>query len=80
MESRSDMEIRRAQIEQLEEMKPDNLEKKKKKFGVLDVTRVIVMGPDGHPNFYRWGNLWMKGFNNDCTVCTHRCLPGPVDA
>ncbi|CAA7055318.1 unnamed protein product [Microthlaspi erraticum] len=74
MESSGDMEIRRAQIEQFKEMKPDSLEKKKK-FGVLDVTRVMLMRADGHPNSY-WGNQWMKGFND----CTHWYLPGPIDA
>ncbi|XP_010436825.1 PREDICTED: protein ALTERED XYLOGLUCAN 4-like [Camelina sativa] len=69
----SDMEIRRSQIEQLEEIKRVSLIKRK--FAVLDVTRVMLMRPDGHPNSY-WGNKWMKGFND----CTHWCLPGPIDA
>ncbi|CAE6204212.1 unnamed protein product [Arabidopsis arenosa] len=68
----SDMEIRASQIEQLEEIKRNSL---KKKFAVLDVTRVMLMRPDGHPNSYG-GNKWMKGFND----CTHWCLPGPIDA
>ncbi|EOA18599.1 hypothetical protein CARUB_v10007171mg, partial [Capsella rubella] len=69
----SDMEIRTSQIHQLEEIKRISL--KKRKFAVLDVTRVMLMRPDGHPNSY-WGNKWMKGFND----CTHWCLPGPIDA
>ncbi|CAN8273039.1 unnamed protein product [Cochlearia groenlandica] len=68
----SDMEFRTSQIEKLEEItKRDGL---KRKFAVLDVTRVMLMRPDGHPNSY-WGNIWMKGFND----CTHWCLPGPID-
>ncbi|KAL1205539.1 xyloglucan O-acetyltransferase 2 [Cardamine amara subsp. amara] len=65
------LEIKTSQIEELEEIKRDSL---KKKFAVLDVTRTMLMRPDGHPNSY-WGNKWMKGFNN----CTHWCLPGPID-
>ncbi|CAH8300581.1 unnamed protein product [Eruca vesicaria subsp. sativa] len=67
-----EMDIRTSQIEQLVEIKRDSLAKKK--FEVLDVTRAMLMRPDGHPNSY-WGNQWMKGFND----CTHWCLPGPID-
>ncbi|KAG2264141.1 hypothetical protein Bca52824_071220 [Brassica carinata] len=59
----TEMKIRTSQIEQLEV-----------KFGVLDVTRVMLMRPDGHPNSH-WGNKWMKGYND----CVHWCLPGPID-
>ncbi|WZZ74241.1 hypothetical protein YC2023_085611 [Brassica napus] len=70
----NEMKIRTSQIEQLEVItKGDH--KGKKKFGVLDVTRVMLMRPDGHPNSH-WGNKWMKGYND----CVHWCLPGPIDA
>ncbi|CAN8266093.1 unnamed protein product [Cochlearia groenlandica] len=70
----NEMKIRTSQIEQLESVtKPEN--KKAKKFAVLDVTKVMLMRPDGHPNGY-WGNKWMKGYND----CVHWCLPGPIDA
>ncbi|XP_024014383.1 protein ALTERED XYLOGLUCAN 4-like [Eutrema salsugineum] len=65
------MEFRTSQMEQLEEIKRGS---SKKKFAALDVTKVMLMRPDGHPNSY-WGNPWMKGFND----CTHWCLPGPID-
>ncbi|VVB09346.1 unnamed protein product [Arabis nemorensis] len=68
----NDMEIRTSQIQELEEIKRDSLNKKK--FAVLDVTKVMLMRPDGHPNS-DWGNKWMSGFND----CTHWCLPGPID-
>jgi len=69
----NEMKIRKSQIEQLEGItKRGN---KAKKFAVLDVTRVMQMRPDGHPNGY-WGNKWMKGYND----CVHWCLPGPIDA
>ncbi|CAL9248311.1 unnamed protein product [Arabidopsis halleri] len=70
----NEMKIRRSQIEQLVGIatKRNN---KAKKFAVLDVTRVMLRRPDGHPNGY-WGNKWMKGYND----CVHWCLPGPIDA
>jgi len=42
--------------------------------GVLDVTKAMLMRPDGHPGEF-WGNKWMKGYND----CVHWCLPGPID-
>ncbi|ESQ32662.1 hypothetical protein EUTSA_v10005387mg [Eutrema salsugineum] len=69
----NEMKIRTSQIEQLERItKQDH---KAKKFAVLDVTKVMMMRPDGHPNG-NWGNKWMKGYND----CVHWCLPGPIDA
>ncbi|CAA7032076.1 unnamed protein product [Microthlaspi erraticum] len=69
----NEMKIRTSQIEQLEGLtKRGN---KGKKFAVLDVTKVMLMRPDGHPNGH-WGNKWMKGYND----CVHWCLPGPIDA
>ncbi|KAL9293018.1 Protein ALTERED XYLOGLUCAN 4 [Arabidopsis thaliana] len=69
----NEMKIRKSQIEQLEGITKQG--NKAKKFAVLDVTRVMQMRPDGHPNGY-WGNKWMKGYND----CVHWCLPGPIDA
>ncbi|GAV72582.1 PC-Esterase domain-containing protein/PMR5N domain-containing protein [Cephalotus follicularis] len=45
-----------------------------KRFGVLDVTRAMLMRPDGHPGAFS-GNKWMRGYND----CVHWCLPGPID-
>uniref|UniRef100_A0A7N0T2L4 Trichome birefringence-like N-terminal domain-containing protein n=1 Tax=Kalanchoe fedtschenkoi TaxID=63787 RepID=A0A7N0T2L4_KALFE len=41
---------------------------------VVDVTRAMLMRPDGHPGSH-WDNQWMQGFND----CVHWCMPGPVD-
>ncbi|KAL4360834.1 hypothetical protein GQ457_04G033440 [Hibiscus cannabinus] len=40
----------------------------------LDVTRAMLMRPDGHPGEF-WGNKWMQGHND----CVHWCLSGPID-
>uniref|UniRef100_A0A5B7CG53 Putative Trichome birefringence-like 22 n=1 Tax=Davidia involucrata TaxID=16924 RepID=A0A5B7CG53_DAVIN len=62
-------ELRNIQVEEIERVK-----KKGKRFEALDVTRAMLMRPDGHPGSY-WGNKWMKGYND----CVHWCLPGPID-
>ncbi|KAM7277798.1 hypothetical protein ACFE04_004932 [Oxalis oulophora] len=67
-------EIRRAQVEEIERAKK-KWERKGMRLRTLDVTRAMMMRPDGHPGPF-WGNQWMKGYND----CVHWCLPGPVDA
>ncbi|MED6162434.1 hypothetical protein PIB30_070375, partial [Stylosanthes scabra] len=64
-----DWQLRNVQMEEFERAK-----REKGLFEVLDVTRAMLMRPDGHPGEH-WGNKWMKGYND----CTHWCLPGPVD-
>lgn len=48
---------------------------------VLDVTRIAMMRPDGHPGPYMNPNPFAGGpkerVQNDCV---HWCLPGPIDA
>ncbi|KAJ1384250.1 PMR5 N-terminal domain [Sesbania bispinosa] len=70
---RFDWEMRNIQMEEFERGR-DEGRKKGKRFEVVDVTRAMMMRPDGHPGEY-WGNKWMRGYND----CTHWCLPGPVD-
>ncbi|GMH07968.1 hypothetical protein Nepgr_009808 [Nepenthes gracilis] len=68
-------ELRNLQVEELERAAKDgNGEREGKKFRVMDVTRTMLMRPDGHPGAY-WGNKWMKGYSD----CVHWCLPGPID-
>lgn len=69
-------ELRNFQMEEIEKARIEGSKKgkKKKRFGALDVTRAMLMRPDGHPDEF-WGNKWMKGFND----CVHWCLPGPID-
>lgn len=68
----SEWEIRNMQTEEIEIAR--NKWNQGKRFEVLDVTRAMLMRPDGHPGAY-WGNKWMKGYND----CVHWCLPGPID-
>lgn len=68
-----DWEFRSIQIEEIERAKKDG-EKIGNMFELMDVTRAMLMRPDGHPGAY-WGNKWMKGYSD----CIHWCLPGPID-
>ncbi|XP_031094422.1 protein ALTERED XYLOGLUCAN 4-like [Ipomoea triloba] len=68
-----DWEYRKIQVEEFERAKRDG-EKRGNRFGIIDVTRAMMMRPDGHPGEF-WGNRWMKGHND----CLHWCLPGPID-
>lgn len=68
-----DLVMRSIQMEEIERAKKEG-EKRGKRFGVVDITRAMLMRPDGHPGAH-WGNQWMKGYND----CVHWCMPGPVD-
>ncbi|KAF5479551.1 hypothetical protein F2P56_000361 [Juglans regia] len=67
-----DWQVRNVQVEEYERAKKVG-EKQGKRFGVVDVTRAMLMRPDGHPGEH-W-NKWKEGYND----CVHWCIPGPVD-
>ncbi|KAK9272756.1 hypothetical protein L1049_003133 [Liquidambar formosana] len=69
-----DWELRSIQVEEIERARNEG-NKRGMKFGALDITRAMLMRPDGHPGSH-WDNQWMKGFND----CVHWCMPGPIDA
>ncbi|GMI67053.1 TRICHOME BIREFRINGENCE-LIKE 22, ALTERED XYLOGLUCAN 4-LIKE [Hibiscus trionum] len=69
----NEWELRSLQMEEIEKANVEG-KKKGKKFVAMDVTRAMLMRPDGHPGEF-WGNKWMKGYND----CVHWCLPGPID-
>ncbi|KAK7273392.1 hypothetical protein RIF29_14441 [Crotalaria pallida] len=70
---RFEWQLRNAQMEEFEKARKEGIENGHM-FEVVDVTRAMLMRPDGHPGEH-WGNKWMRGYND----CTHWCLPGPVD-
>ncbi|XVF58128.1 hypothetical protein PTKIN_Ptkin07bG0038000 [Pterospermum kingtungense] len=51
-------ELRSFQMEEIEKVRTEG-SKKGKRFGVLDVTRAMLVRPDGHPAEF-WGNKWMQ--------------------
>ncbi|KAK7290381.1 hypothetical protein RIF29_04770 [Crotalaria pallida] len=62
---------------QVEEFNAAEKEARKKglHFGLIDISEVMAIRPDGHPN--RYGNVPEK--NKTVNDCVHWCLPGPVD-
>ncbi|KAG8384792.1 hypothetical protein BUALT_Bualt04G0155300 [Buddleja alternifolia] len=70
-EGGSDLQYRKIQAEEIEIAKSDG-EESGNIFGILDVTEIMSMRPDGHPGVH-WGNR--KGYSD----CIHWCLPGPID-
>ncbi|CAL5188926.1 unnamed protein product [Lathyrus oleraceus] len=73
-------EIRRIEIEEVE-----NAKVKAKQFGgirfeIMDVTKLALLRPDGHPgpyiNHFPFANGVQKYVQKDCL---HWCLPGPID-
>ena len=70
---RFELELRSIQVEELERARRKG-KRTGKRFETLDITRAMLMRPDGHPGSY-WGNKWMKGYDD----CVHWCLPGPID-
>ncbi|KAI3942691.1 hypothetical protein MKW92_011723 [Papaver armeniacum] len=71
----SEWELRSNQVQVVERIKKKEEKKgNKKRYEILDVTRAMMMRPDGHPGSH-WDNQYMKGYND----CVHWCLPGPID-
>ncbi|XP_027358792.1 protein ALTERED XYLOGLUCAN 4-like [Abrus precatorius] len=70
---RFEWQLRNVQMEEFERARNEGT-KEGQRFEVVDVTKAMLMRPDGHPGEH-WGNKWMRGFND----CTHWCLPGPID-
>lgn len=67
------MTMRGVQLEEMERVKKSGV--KDRRFEALDVTKAMLMRPDGHPDSH-YGKVWMKGYHD----CLHWCLPGPIDA
>ncbi|KAL5552949.1 hypothetical protein UlMin_040350 [Ulmus minor] len=77
-----DEEMRRIEVEEVEEAKRNgNKQDLGIKVEALDVTKLSLMRPDGHPGPYMHPNPFANGVTegrvqNDCV---HWCLPGPID-
>lgn len=64
-------ELRRVQSEEVRRVRRSS---GGKRFGVLDVTKAMMMRADGHPGAH-FDSRWMRNGSD----CLHWCLPGPVD-
>ncbi|KAK9104638.1 hypothetical protein Scep_021482 [Stephania cephalantha] len=70
----TEWEFRNLQVREVERTKKKVQKRGTVKFAILDVTKAMLMRPDGHPDLH-WGNRWMRGYSD----CVHWCLPGPID-
>ncbi|XP_068639157.1 xyloglucan O-acetyltransferase 3 [Aristolochia californica] len=70
----TEWDISRAQMAEVARAREEG-KNKEMRFGTMDVTKAMLMRPDGHPNSH-WNNKGMEGYND----CVHWCLPGPIDA
>ncbi|RDX72823.1 Protein ALTERED XYLOGLUCAN 4, partial [Mucuna pruriens] len=75
-----DAEIRKIEIEEVENAKAKANELGGFRLKVLDVTKLALLRPDGHPgpymNPFPFANGVPEHVQNDCV---HWCLPGPID-
>ncbi|KAK6155165.1 hypothetical protein DH2020_009413 [Rehmannia glutinosa] len=68
-----DWDYRKIQVEEIEIARSAG-EESGNSFGVVDVTGIMAVRADGHPDVH-WENSWVKGYRD----CAHWCLPGPID-
>lgn len=79
-----DAHMRQVEVEEVEKAKiildADNNALPKVRLAALDVTKLALLRPDGHPGPYMYPNPFAEGIKervqNDCV---HWCLPGPID-
>ncbi|XP_020090258.1 protein ALTERED XYLOGLUCAN 4-like [Ananas comosus] len=64
-------ELRKIQNEEIERVREKS---GGKKFGLLDVTKAMMLRADAHPGA-DYDKRWVRNAND----CLHWCLPGPVD-
>ncbi|KAJ0038498.1 hypothetical protein Pint_23053 [Pistacia integerrima] len=75
-----DADMRNTEVEQVEEAKENAKQFKGLRLEALDVTRLSLMRPDGHPGPYMHPNPFANGIQEHVqNDCVHWCLPGPID-
>ncbi|XP_057528826.1 xyloglucan O-acetyltransferase 1 [Amaranthus tricolor] len=80
-----DAHMRQVEVEEVEKamvlLNADNDISRKVRLTALDITKLAMLRPDGHPGPYMYPNPFADGIKervqNDCV---HWCLPGPIDA
>ncbi|GMP58067.1 hypothetical protein CsSME_00021875 [Camellia sinensis var. sinensis] len=75
-----DAEMRKAEVGEVEAAKEKAKKFSRIRLSALDVTKLSLMRPDGHPGPYMYANPFANGIaervQNDCV---HWCLPGAID-
>lgn len=73
-------EMRKREVEQVIAAKENTKKSKDFRLETLDVSKLALMRPDGHPGVYMYPFPFANGKRervpNDCV---HWCLPGPID-
>nr|CAB3470283.1 unnamed protein product [Digitaria exilis] len=69
-------EFYRAQVEEFAAAEGIARRKNGVRMRMMDVTKMMLRRPDGHPDRYGHGAGEHEGFEIDCL---HWCLPGPID-
>ncbi|KAE9613408.1 putative PMR5 domain, PC-Esterase [Lupinus albus] len=76
----TDAEIRMIELEEVENAKEYGKQYGGFRLEALDVTKLALLRPDGHPGAYMnpfpFANGVQENVQNDCV---HWCLPGPID-
>jgi xyloglucan O-acetyltransferase len=55
--------------------------KERLRIDALDVTKLALMRPDGHPGPYMNPDPFTDGYKEKVqNDCVHWCLPGPIDS
>lgn len=69
-----DLKLRKIQFEEMERARRTKVNGPGREFGLLDVTKAMMLRADGHPGAH-YDKRWVRNAND----CLHWCLPGPVD-
>lgn len=74
-------EMRKLEIEEVEMAKKKVKEMNGRlQVAALDVTKLALMRPDGHPGPYMYPNPFADGIKEKVqNDCVHWCMPGPID-
>ncbi|XP_010928570.1 xyloglucan O-acetyltransferase 2 isoform X1 [Elaeis guineensis] len=77
-----DAEMRKIEVEEVEAAASKGAAKSggRLRIEALDVTKLALLRPDGHPGPYMYPNPFADGIKEKVqNDCVHWCLPGPID-
>ncbi len=75
-----DADMRKIEVEEVDAAKDNGKQFAKFRLEALDVTKLSLMRPDGHPGPYMHPFPFANGVTDRVqNDCVHWCLPGPID-
>lgn len=76
-----DAEMRKAELKEVKAIGDGDKKHAKLRLEALDVTKLALLRPDGHPGPYLYANPFANGIGDRVqNDCVHWCLPGPIDS